>query len=212
MQLKTKATILAMLLLGACRSGMDFDDTGGVKIARSSCPAVAVPTYTGDITLFNPPADRTMAALDVSAAITNVHTVCTEVGDRIQVVTNFDVVANRAKPGAARQVSLPWFASVLRGGTNIESKQTGTVMVNFADNDTRGSAHASVTGSVSKAAATLPPEIMQRIGRKRKVGDSDAALDPLTEPSVRDAVAKANFEMLVGFQLTESQLAYNATR
>lgn len=212
MQLKTKAIVLAMLSLGACRSGMDFDETGGVKIARSSCPAVAVPTHTGDVTLFNPPADRTTSALDLTATITNVRTTCTEVGDRIQVVASFDVVARRAAAGPARQVTLPWFASVLRAGTTIESKQAGTVTLNFADNDTRGSAHASATGSVSRAAATLPPEIMQRITRKRKVGDSDAAVDPLTEPTVREAVARANFEMLVGFQLTESQLAYNATR
>lgn len=212
MQLKTKAILFAMLPLAACSSGMDFDETGGVKIARSSCPAVAVPTYTGDITLFSSPADRTIASLDLSAAITNVRTTCTEVGDRIQVVASFDVVARRAAAGPARQVSLPWFASVLRAGTQIESKQAGAVTVTFADNDVRGSAHASATASVSKAAATLPPEIMQRITRKRKVGGSDAALDPMTEPTVRDAVAKANFEMLVGFQLTESQLAYNSTR
>jgi len=211
-QLKTKAILFAMLPLAACSSGMDFDETGGVKIARSSCPAVAVPTYTGDITLFSSPADRTIASLDLSAAITNVRTTCTEVGDRIQVVASFDVVARRAAAGPARQVSLPWFASVLRAGTQIESKQAGAVTVTFADNDVRGSAHASATASVSKAAATLPPEIMQRITRKRKVGGSDAALDPMTEPTVRDAVAKANFEMLVGFQLTESQLAYNSTR
>lgn len=212
MQLKTKAILFAMLPLAACSSGMDFDETGGVKIARSSCPAVAVPTYTGDITLFSSPADRTIASLDLSAAITNVRTTCTEVGDRIQVVASFDVVARRAAAGPARQVSLPWFASVLRAGTQIESKQAGAVTVTFAENDLRGSAHASATASVSKAAATLPPEIMQRITRKRKVGGSDAALDPMTEPTVRDAVAKANFEMLVGFQLTESQLAYNSTR
>jgi len=211
-QLKTKAILFAMLPLAACSSGMDFDETGGVKIARSSCPAVAVPTYTGDITLFSSPADRTIASLDLSAAITNVRTTCTEVGDRIQVVASFDVVARRAAAGPARQVSLPWFASVLRAGTQIESKQAGAVTVTFAENDVRGSAHASATASVSKAAATLPPEIMQRITRKRKVGGSDAALDPMTEPTVRDAVAKANFEMLVGFQLTESQLAYNSTR
>ena len=65
---------------------------------------------------------------------------------------------------------------------------------------------------VSRAAATLPPEILKRINRKRKSGDADAALDPMNEPTVRDAVNKANFELLVGFQLTESQLAYNASR
>ena len=61
-------------------------------------------------------------------------------------------------------------------------------------------------------AATLPQDIVKRINRKRKAGEADAALDPMNEPAVRDAVANANFELLVGFQLSESQLAYNAAR
>jgi len=48
--------------------------------------------------------------------------------------------------------------------------------------------------------------------RPRKVGDPDAAIDPLADPAVRDAVAKATFQHLVGFQLTADQLRYNATR
>ena len=40
----------------------------------------------------------------------------------------------------------------------------------------------------------------------------DAALDPLADPQVRAAVQRATFEVLIGFQLTQDQLAYNATR
>ena len=50
------------------------------------------------------------------------------------------------------------------------------------------------------------------ITRNRRAGDDDAAIDPLTRPEVRAALARASFELLVGFQLTEDQLAYNATR
>ncbi len=210
--LKTVAILFAILPLGACSNNLDFDSTGGFKIARSSCPAVAIPTYTGDVTLFNPAGDRTTAALDVTATITNMRTTCADAADPIQVVASFDVQARRANASGARQVTLPYFATVLRAGTEIQSKQIGQVVIAFADGDYRGSAHASATAAVSRAAATLPPEVLQRITRKRKVGDADAALDPMSEPTVRDAVAQANFEMLVGFQLSESQLAYNATR
>jgi len=48
--------------------------------------------------------------------------------------------------------------------------------------------------------------------RKRKPGDADAAIDPLSDPKIRDAVARATFEHLIGFQLTPEQLRYNATR
>jgi hypothetical protein len=34
----------------------------------------------------------------------------------------------------------------------------------------------------------------------------------MSDPQVREAVANATFEHLVGFQLTQDQLKYNATR
>ena len=34
----------------------------------------------------------------------------------------------------------------------------------------------------------------------------------MTEPEVRAALARASFELLVGFHLTDAQLGYNATR
>jgi hypothetical protein len=34
----------------------------------------------------------------------------------------------------------------------------------------------------------------------------------MADPAVREAVRRASFELLVGFQLTQDQLAYNATR
>jgi hypothetical protein len=76
----------------------------------------------------------------------------------------------------------------------------------------RASTTGSATGQVLRAAATLPEEIRQQITRKRKAGDADAAIDPMADPTVREAVRRASFEVLVGFQLTEDQLAYNATR
>ena len=211
---KSTAIILAALTLAGCKTDTEFDDRGGFKIARSACPAAAIATYTGDVTLFDPPANRTVEAIDVTANITNLQQSCDEASKnpQVQVIAGFDVEARRSKAGPARSVTLPWFATVLRAGTQLESKQVGQVTINFADGQLRGSGHASATAMVSRAAATLPPEILKRINRKRKSGDADAALDPMNEPTVRDAVNKANFELLVGFQLTESQLAYNASR
>ncbi len=208
------ALLLAALTLAGCKTDTEFDERGGFKIARSSCPAAAIATYTGDITLFNSPSARTVDAIDVTGTIANLQTSCNEGGNSalIQVTTQFDVLARRADAGPARSVTLPWFATVLRGGTTLESKQIGQVVINFADGQLRGQAHGSATAMVSRAAATLPPEILKRINRKRKSGDADAALDPMNEPAVREAVQKANFELLVGFQLSESQLAYNASR
>jgi hypothetical protein len=58
----------------------------------------------------------------------------------------------------------------------------------------------------------LPDEIRREITRERKGGEAEAALDPMADPKVRAAVQRASFELLVGFQLTPEQLAYNMTR
>jgi hypothetical protein len=58
----------------------------------------------------------------------------------------------------------------------------------------------------------VPADVLTKITRKRKPTDADASIDPMADPVVRAAVQKASFELLVGFQLTEDQLAYNATR
>ena len=58
----------------------------------------------------------------------------------------------------------------------------------------------------------LPEQIRKRLTKKRKAGQTDAAVDPLSEPDVRAALAKASFEQLIGFQLTDRQLIYNVTR
>ena len=52
----------------------------------------------------------------------------------------------------------------------------------------------------------------KELTRKRKAGDEAAALDPLADPAIREAVNRATFEALVGFQLTADQLKYNVTR
>ena len=69
---------------------------------RSTCPAVGIPDYTGDITTFRTPGSTTLADLDVTAAITNLRSTCNEdSGDRVYTEASFDVVARRAIRAAA---------------------------------------------------------------------------------------------------------------
>jgi hypothetical protein len=86
------------------------------------------------------------------------------------------------------------------------------VALRFADGQYRASTSGTATAQVLRSAATLPDDIRRQITRVRKPGDADAALDPMADPAVRTAVTRATFEFLVGFQLTQEQLAYNATR
>ena len=208
------AIVAAALVVGGCKRKGDLVINQGVGITaiRSLCPAVGVPDYTGNVTTFSQPGATTAAALDVTAVITNVRPSCDESGAKVYSEATFDVLATRRDAGAARSIELPYFVTVVQGGTSVVSKRVGTVRVDFAAGQDRASASARAGAFVDRAAATLPDDIRHRITRKRKAGDTDAALDPLADPEVKAAIARASFEMLVGFQLTQDQLAYNATR
>ena len=208
------AAAIAAAALAGCRSEGDIVVQQGVGITalRTVCPAVGVPDYTGDITLFQPAEARTADALDVTASITNVRSQCNDTGEQVYATASFDVLGLRRDTRGARTVELPYYTSVVRGGSAMVAKRVGTVTLNFADGQARAQASATAGAYVDRAAATLPDEIRDRITRRRRAGEEDAAVDPLTEPEVRAAIARASFELLVGFQLTQDQLAYNATR
>lgn len=207
-------TGLAALTLAGCSSDGEIDISSGVgvSVVRSGCPAVAVPNHLGDVTVFDPAGSTDASAIDVVANITNVRSICNSEGARIYSEASFEVQASRMRPGGARTVTIPYFSTVVQGGTAVVAKRVNTVTLQFADGQYRASTTAKAGSYVDAAAARLPEEVIERITRRRKPGDPDAALDPLADPSVRAAVARSTFEMLVGFQLTEAQLQYNVTR
>jgi len=200
--------------LAGCRSSGDIvvDQGVGIQAFRSACPAVGIPDYTGDITLFRTPGDQSAANVDVVATMTNVRSQCNESGDKVYTQVSFDVLARRTDTAGARQVTVPYFVTVLRGGRAVVTKRVGQVTINFADGQERAQASGQGSAYVDKAEATLPAEIRERITRKRKAGEEDAAVDPLSQPDVKAAVARATFEVMVGFQLSQEQLTFNATR
>jgi hypothetical protein len=208
------AAALVSTLAGCAGKGdLVVDDSVGITAVRSRCPAVGIPDYTGDITTFRVPGDKTAGNVDVVAAMTDVRSQCNEdQGDKVFATVSFDVLARRTDTSGARQVTLPYFVTVLQGGNVVVTKRVGSVTVSFAPGQERAQAKGSGTAYVDRAAATLPEDVRNRITRKRKAGDADAAVDPLADPKVREAVSRASFELLVGFQLTSDQLAYNATR
>ena len=215
MQFRTVAIVsLVAVALAGCRTQGDLVVQEGVGITalRTTCPAVGIPDYTGDVTLFAPADARTADAIDVTASMTNVRATCDDSGERINSVADFDVLAMRRDTRGARSVQLPYFSTVVRGGSSVVAKRIGTVTVDFADGQARAQAHGQAAAYIDRSAATLPADIRERITRKRKAGEAEAAVDPLTEPAVRAALDRANFELLVGFQLTTDQLAYNVTR
>ena len=205
------ASIIALALLAGCSRKGNIEE-GGIYTIRSACPQVAIPAATGDITLFDPAGNTSAAAIDVEAAITNVRDNCQDSGAEIVSTATFDVVATRRNPTEARQVLLPYFDVVVQAGNRIVAKRIGQVALNFPAGSIRAQTSAQATARVSRAAATLPESVVQVLTKRRKVGDPDAAIDPMSDPAIRESVAGATFQHLVGFQLTADQLRYNATR
>ncbi len=205
-------SIAALALLTAACSREGRMDEGGIYVVRSTCPQPGIPAGTGDITLFDPAGSTDSRAIDIEAAMTNLRVACDESGDQVVSTATFNVVATRRDAGPARRVVLPFFNVVMRGGNSVAAKRLGAVALDFPAGVVRAQTSSRGAVSVHRGAASLSPEIRVELTRKRKVGDSDAALDPMADPRIRDAVARATFEHLVGFQLTDEQLRYNATR
>jgi hypothetical protein len=211
MSLLSAATTLT---LGGCaREGDLVVDQGvGITAVLSPCPAVGIPDYTGDVTVFRNGGSAAFADLDMAASLTNLRSTCDDTGEKVYTEANFDVRAQRRDVRGARTITLPYFVTVLQGGSAVVSKRVGEVTLTFADGADRAQASARAGSFIERSAASLPEDIRERITRRRRPGDPEAALDPLAAPEVRAAIARTRFEMLIGFQLSEDQLAYNATR
>jgi hypothetical protein len=148
----------------------------------------------------------------VTAAITQLHAFCQESGNDVVSTVTFTVTGLRRDAGPARQVILQYFDVALRGGSTVAAKQLGAVALNFPAGSQHATGAARASVRVNRGAAALPENVRQILTRPRKAGEAEAAIDPMAEPGVREAVAQATFEHLVGFQLTQDQLKYNATR
>lgn len=204
------AALISLTLAGCAREG-EIVPTG-IITRYSACPPVAILAPAGDVTLFDPATSRDASAIDVVATMTNVRGACDESGEYIVTNATFDVQARRRDNRGARDVVLPYFATVVQGQANAVSKNVSRIALRFADGEYVARASGQASAQVLRSAATLPEDIRRQITRERRPGDPDAAVDPMANPAVRAAVQRASFELLLGFELTEDQLRYNATR
>ena len=206
--------LIALTALSSCRHAGDItaENGGGVYAVRSACPLVGVPAGTGDITLFNPANSSEARAIDITATITDVRATCQDAGNDVLSTATFTIVALRRDPGPARQVVLPYFDVALRGGGTVVAKRIGQVALNFPAGSVHAWTRAQAIVRVNRSAATLPENVRRILTRERKPGEAEAASDPLADPAIRAAVANATFEHLIGFQMSQDQLRYNATR
>lgn len=194
--------LVSVLALNAC-------NRNPLLVKRSPCPAVAIPTYAGSVTRFDPAQSRNADAIDFTAQISDVTAACNDSGEYLTSELAFTVTAQRRKPGPARDVYLPLFVGLAQGGNVLVSKQMTGVTLSFPEGGLRAEGRGGARADVHRSAVTLPAEVQQRITRERKPDEADALVDPLSDPQVRAAVRAASFEVLVGFQLDDASLAYN---
>ena len=148
----------AAALAGCQRAGDIVIEQGvGITALRSVCPAVGVPDFTGNVTLFTPADARTADAIDVTAALTNVRTTCDDSGAEVYSNATFDVLAQRRDTRGARTVTLPYYSTVIRGGSAVVAKRIGTVTLNFADGQDRSYASGTAGAVIDRAAAPVRP-------------------------------------------------------
>jgi hypothetical protein len=208
---KAAGAVFLTLALSACAREGDIQQTG-ILTSYTACPPVAIVAPAGDVTMFNPADSRDARAIDVVAHITNVRSTCTEAGEHIVTEASFEVQAQRRDNRGARDVALPYFATVVQGSSNVVAKRVRQVNLHFADGQYRAVTTGAASSRLLRSAATLPEDIRRQITRERRAGDPNAAVDPMADPAVRAAVDRAHFELLLGFELTPDQLRYNATR
>ena len=123
----------------------------------------------------------------------------------------FEVQAHRRDNRGARDVALPYFATVVQGNGNSSPSASARSICISPTASIAQSPPAPRPRTASRG-RPLPEDIRRQITRERRPGDPDAAIDPMADPAVRAAVDRARFELLIGFELTADQLRYNATR
>jgi hypothetical protein len=140
------AVLLTLGLLGCAREG-DIYQTG-ILTSYTACPAVAIPAPAGDVTLFNPPASREANAIDVVATLTNLRSTCDDTGEYIVTNASFEIQAQRRDNRGAREVTLPYFATVVQGNGNVVAKKVSVSASAFEDGQYRASSTGAATSQV----------------------------------------------------------------
>ena len=81
---------------------------------------------------------------------------------------NFRVLARRADARGERDVVLPYFVTVVRGGNVVISKRIGEARLHFADGQLRAETTASGSAVIDRKEATLDTNARARITKERK--------------------------------------------
>ncbi len=187
--MKKQLLLLALSLgLAACNTAKPLE------VRRTSCPAIAVPKHTGTLTRFAQAGRFDTQDVQLVASIGQLDSNCVETDDGVRTAVSFNIVATRPAKGPAAAAQLPFFVTVVKDGETLIAKQVYGASLSFADGAASSSQSQVVTVATPKI--PLPP--------KPKKNNEIDEFAPPPKPAV--------YELLVGFQLSDSEVVYNITK
>src|SRR3546814_4503365 len=84
---------------------------------------------------------------------------------KVYQLADFDVMATCRDAGPARTVTLPYFSTVVQGGTAVVAKRVGQVTVSFAEGQLRGTGHGQAAAYVDRAAEYGRASCREKVGQ-----------------------------------------------
>jgi hypothetical protein len=181
--------VLALpLLLAACSSA------NPLEVRRTSCPAIAVPKHTGTLTRFSQAGRFDAQDVVLVASLGQLDANCVETDAGVRTALSFNIVATRPAKGPAEAAQIPYFITVVKDGETLVAKQVYGASLSFAD----GASSASLSQVVTVATPTIP------LPPKPKKNNEIDEFAPPPKPAI--------YELLVGFQLSDSDVVYNITK
>jgi hypothetical protein len=179
----------ALLALAGCASNP-------LIVRRTSCPAVAVVKNASTMTRFSTQGRYDAQDVQLTAMISNIQPSCVERRDGAVTAVRFEILAARRAAAGVQEVQLPYFIMLVKDGQTILAKQIYGTSVRFEENGS----NAAVLQTVSVISPLVP--LPERPKRSKEEEYDEFAPPP----------KPATYEVLIGFQLTDAEAAYNVGR
>ena len=192
---------LVSLALAGCGT-----KTERYQTAIRDCPAVSVLGHTGTVTRFGS-GDPNKDPYTFKSDISGLRIKCDRRRTNVGIEMSFLEVASRNNGVKQSAVEFPFFVAVLYRGKMIE-KKVYTSKFDFAAGEKRKGVFESFNTTLyfSKASLSAREQERERSRRRRRDRDRNQISD---EEGPRIDTQLANYQVLVGFQLSKPELQYN---
>ena len=185
------AAVASLALLGCGTK------TERYQTAIRDCPTVSVLGHTGTVTKFGAgdPSNYTFRS-DISG----LRVKCDRASKKVDIDMSFLEVASRNEGVTQSSVEFPFFMAVMYRGKMID-KRIFKSQFDFADGEKRKGIVESFKTTLYFNEEGLSAKEQER--QRKRQRDNPAFSGPKVDPQLAD------YEVLIGFQLTKSELEYN---